>query len=83
MKVGSPDETEETQKELYIQYHKAFMKFLTARFKDKAYEEVQNQLFFREMESKYGMTLVPYGISLDSAEYKQIAEDDFETFIKK
>lgn len=83
MKMKTPEDTEDVQKTLYLQYHRAFMKFLTDRFKDKAYEEVKNQIFFKEMESKYGMSLIPYGMPLDSVEYKQIAEDDFEAYMKR
>lgn len=83
MKVGTQENTEDIQKSLYLQYHHAFMKFLTARFKDKAYDEVQNQIFFKEMESKYGMSLIPYGMSLESVEYNQKAEADFDAYMKK
>lgn len=79
---GTEEETRAMQKELYMKYHKTLVTFFNHSLSKKVYDDLHTQDYIKELSRNYGIILPQNGKSyLESREYVQAAEADFEAFL--
>jgi hypothetical protein len=84
MSAKTPEIKKEIQKNVYMKYHKAFLSHMNSSFKKSVYEEdLPKQNYIQELDRKYAIRLtLPSGKEfLETQEYHQRAEEDFEAYL--
>ena len=85
MSVGTEEDTQILQKELYFKYHRALMqKFNSNHISKEMYTgKLQDQDYIQNLDKKYGIKLTPYGRDfLESSAYQQHMEENFTAFLR-